>query len=134
MEFAFDQAERSLQAQELVDGEITAVIGGRLLSLLNGHSIAELSRIGEGEVNRMTKDEWPASTITRRGKSVVCGEEGYAIGFCVSASESPKEMTGGMMLPRMLVNSMHAREELGRITTPISAGRTRGRAAPIFCV
>ena len=52
MEFAFDQAERSLQAQELVDGEITAVIGG-LFSLLNGHSIAELSCIGEGEVNRM---------------------------------------------------------------------------------
>ena len=39
MEFAFDQAERSLQAQELVDGEITAVIGGLSLSLLNGHSI-----------------------------------------------------------------------------------------------
>src|SRR6266705_442490 len=33
MEFAFNQAERSLQVQELVDGEITAVIGRLLFAL-----------------------------------------------------------------------------------------------------
>src|SRR5450631_1654794 len=33
MEFAFDQAQRGLQAQELFDGEITAVIGGLFVAI-----------------------------------------------------------------------------------------------------